>query len=79
MAISPSKPALPNPDDPSFGTQVKTMLEILTGRRGNKIAKLFPKLNTSVAAPTKAEFDVVCAQVETLQEKINELISRFDT
>jgi len=76
--MSNVKPGLSSPKDPSFGEQVKILLEILTGRRGNKITPVYEKLLTSAAAPTKAEFDPLCEQVVALQTKINELISRLD-
>lgn len=75
-----SKPSIGEPGEPTFLRNVKTMLEILTGRRNNRIARLFPKLLSSAgAAPTQAEYNALAAQVVALQDKVNELLARFDS
>ena len=79
MSVNPVKPALSEPDNPQFLRQLKTIIEILTGRRGNKLTALSLKLQSSAGAnPTQAEFNTLAAQVMTLQTRINELQQRLD-
>jgi hypothetical protein len=73
------KPHIPEHTDSSFGRCVKQVLDILTGRRENKLEPLYLNLRTAAGAnPTKAEYDALCADVVETREKLNALIARFD-
>lgn len=72
------KPAL---DDmsPDFGRHVRAWLEIVCGRRGNKLNTLFLKLRASAGAnPTQAEFNALAADVVESRKRLNELLARLD-
>jgi hypothetical protein len=64
-------------DREAWGAVVE-VIEILTGRRDNKITKLREVKLAAAAAPTKAEYDALALEVVTLQMKVNELIDRLD-
>ncbi len=77
--IAPKKPGIPDPKDPTFLGNVKNIIEIMLGRRGNKITRLNVKLlSASASPPTQAEYNALALQVEILQDTVNQLIDRFD-
>ncbi|SEK64774.1 LamG-like jellyroll fold domain-containing protein [Nitrosovibrio tenuis] len=57
---------------------LKTMIEILTGRRANKIAVPGFQLLTFSAIPTKAECEALYAYTNTVRHALEQLISRMD-
>ncbi|SOD42350.1 hypothetical protein [Nitrosovibrio sp. Nv4] len=77
MAVSTAikKPGIP------VGTApwLKTLLEILTGRRGNKIT--VPKFEelTFSTIPTKAECEALYSYVNSVRSSLESLINRFDS
>lgn len=57
---------------------LKTMLEILTGRRGNRVeAPRFQTLTFS-ATPTKAECEALYGYTNTVRDSLEQLINRMD-
>lgn len=73
------KPPIPErQNDPNAWANIRMTLDILMGRRGNKIQPITVKKLTSVAAPTKAEYDALASQVVYLQQQFNALVARFD-
>lgn len=69
------KPGIPTGTD----DWLKTMLEIMNGRRGNAIDP--PKFQTLTfsATPTKAECEALYAYVNDVRRSVSSLIARFDT
>jgi hypothetical protein len=68
------KPGVP-PGTPEW---LKTMIEILTGRRGNKIEVPGFQTLTFSASPTKAECEALYAYTNTMRHALEQLISRMD-
>jgi hypothetical protein len=55
---------------------VRMVLQILLGRRGERIATLREvKLEAGLTTPTKAEHDALAQQVVLLQKKVNEVLA----
>jgi hypothetical protein len=69
------KPGIPA-DAPAW---LKTMLEILTGRRGNQIAIPAPRVLTFSAVPTKEECEALYALVNEVRDTQAKIITRFDS
>lgn len=69
------KPGIPS-DTPAW---LKTMIEILTGRRGNAVAIPAKQTLTFSASPTQAECEALYAYANTLQDALNQIITRFDS
>lgn len=57
---------------------LKTMLEILTGRRGNRITLPAFRTLTFSAPPTQAECEALYAYINSVRDSIEQLISRMD-
>lgn len=57
---------------------LKTMLEILTGRRGNRIALPAFRALTFSAPPTQAECEALYAYINSVRDSLEQLISRMD-
>ncbi|SDZ85747.1 hypothetical protein [Nitrosospira multiformis] len=57
---------------------LKTMLEILTGRRGNRIALPAFRALTFSAPPTRAECEALYAYINSVRDSLEQLISRMD-
>lgn len=57
---------------------LKTMIEILTGRRGNKIEAPRFQILTFSATPTRAECEALYAYTNTVRHALEQLISRMD-
>ena len=81
--INPPGPVFDGPQKPGIpaGTEawLKTMLEILTGRRGNSIeVPQVPDLTFS-ATPTQAECQALYDQVKATNEALKKLTERFDS
>lgn len=57
---------------------LKTMLEILTGRRGNEIQVPPFQALTFSATPTKAECETLYAYINSVRSAVEQLISRMD-
>jgi hypothetical protein len=69
------KPGVP----PTAPEWLKTMIEILIGRRGNRIA--IPKFQTLTfsATPTKAECEALYRYTNTVRDSLEQLITRMDS
>jgi hypothetical protein len=57
---------------------LKTMLEILTGRRGNRITLPAFRTLTFSAPPTQAECEALYAYINSVRDSLEQLISRMD-
>jgi hypothetical protein len=57
---------------------LKTMIEILTGRRGNRIEVPKFKTLTFSATPTQTECEALYAYLNTVRDALEQLISRMD-
>jgi hypothetical protein len=68
------KPGIP-PGTPEW---LKTFLEIISGRRGNRIAVPAQEILTFSASPTKAECEALYAYVNSVRASIADLINRLD-
>lgn len=68
------KPAIPDSTPP----WLKTTLEILTGRRRNKITIPPPRTLTFSASPTQAECEALYAYVNDVRNALQDIIQRFD-
>jgi hypothetical protein len=58
---------------------LKTTLEIVLGRRGNRITPPPAQTLTFSATPTKAECEALYAHVNNVHSALTDLINRFDT
>ncbi|SCY25586.1 hypothetical protein SAMN05216420_10410 [Nitrosospira sp. Nl5] len=58
---------------------LRNTLEILTGRRGNKITVPVAQALTFSATPTKAECEALYAYTNEVRAALNEMITRFDS
>lgn len=81
--INPPGPVFDGPQKPGIpaGTEewLKTMLEILTGRRGNSIdVPEIPDLTFS-ATPTQAECEALYASLKKTRDALNEFKKRLDS
>ncbi|MDB5814420.1 MAG: hypothetical protein JWN23_1537 [Rhodocyclales bacterium] len=73
------KPDLPDVGSPEFFVKLKMIIQIMTGRRKNKIAVVpIQSADAAGSAPTKAEFDALRADVIETRTKLTALIARFD-
>ena len=73
------KPDIPDPRHPEFAQNVRTTLEIVTGRRRNKLTVApIGAAAAAGASPTKAEFDALLADVKALRSALAALVSRLD-
>lgn len=64
---------------PGWVDAVRMTLQILTGRRGNRLGALREvKLEAELSTPTKAEYDAMGQQVVLLQKQMNALTARLD-
>lgn len=70
-----SKPPIPSSAPP----WLRTTLEILTGRRRNKIAVPAAQTLTFSASPTKAECEALYAYVGDVRSALAQLIERMDS
>lgn len=68
------KPGIPS-GTPAW---LKTMIEILIGRRGNRITRPEFRPLTFSATPTRAECEALYAYVNTVRDSLEQLISRMD-
>lgn len=66
------------PDDPRAWESLRTLLGILVGRRGNKLAAITPRKLTAASSPTKAEYDALAARVLQLEQSYEAIRSRLD-
>jgi hypothetical protein len=77
MAVSTAikKPGVPagTPD------WLKTIIEIVLGRRGNKITAPAAQTLTFSATPTKAECEALYAYVNTVRDSVDQLLNRLDS
>lgn len=69
------KPGIPN-DAPQW---LRTMLEILTGRRGNRIEVPKAKTLTFSATPTKEECEALYSHIQEVRNSLEQLINRQDS
>lgn len=60
---------------PDWVRNVRLVLQILLGRRGERILPLREVKLTAAAAPTQAEYDALGQQIVNLQKKVNELVA----
>jgi hypothetical protein len=73
-AIHIKKPGIPVGTPP----WLKIMLEILTGRRGNRITLPAFRTLTFSAPPTQAECEALYAYINSVRDSLEQLISRMD-
>lgn len=82
MSKKQSIPALVIPPEfrpmARFFEAVKENIDIITGRRSNKIAIVNVKKLVAAAAPTKAEYDALAVYVSEVATAVNALIARLD-
>lgn len=69
------KPGIPAGTD----AWLKTMLEIMLGRRSNTVPVPPRQSLTFSASPTKAECEALYAYVNKIQDALNQIITRFDS
>ncbi|SFN73180.1 hypothetical protein [Nitrosospira briensis] len=69
------KPGIP-PGTPEW---LKTMIEILTGRRGNRIAVPRFQALTFSATPTRAECEALYRYTNAVRDSLEQLITRMDS
>lgn len=69
------KPGIPSDTDP----WLKTTMEIMMGRRGNAIEVPAKKELTFSATPTKAECEELYNYTNSMRDKLEQLIRRFDS
>jgi hypothetical protein len=69
------KPGIPA-DAPAW---LKTMMEIVLGRRGNAVPIPARETLTFSASPTKAECEALYAYVNKIQGALDQIITRFDS
>lgn len=69
------KPGIPA-DAPAW---LRVMLEIMLGRRGNAVTVPVRQSLTFSAVPTQAECEALYAYANTLQDTLDQLITRFDS
>ena len=69
------KPGIPAATD----AWLKTMLEIMLGRRGNTVTVPVRQSLTFSASPTKAECEALYDYVNKIQDALNQIITRFDS
>jgi hypothetical protein len=62
----------------SFCRDVKSNLDVLTGRLNNRLDPVNVRQLTAVAAPTKAEYDKLAAYVSEVATLLNQVIARMD-
>lgn len=75
-----AQPAIKKPGIPAdTAGWLRTMLEIFTGRRNNKITPATIRELTFSATPTQAECEALYAYVNETRRAVNELIRRFDS
>lgn len=73
-------PAIKKPGIPaSAPAWLRTMLEIFTGRRNNKITPARMQELTFSATPTRAECEALYAYVREVHRAQNDMIRRFDS
>jgi len=68
------KPGIPAGTPP----WLKIMLEILTGRRGNRVTLPAFRTLTFSAPPTQAECEALYAYINSVRDSLEQLISRMD-
>ena len=61
-----------------FFEAMKENIEVITGRRNNKIAQINVRQLVAAAAPTKAEYDTLAAYVSIVANTVNALLQRLD-
>lgn len=72
------KPALPEPTQPGFPAAVRMWLQIICGRRTNRIEPPpYPSLTFS-SSPTKAECEALLAYTNRVNAAVHALIDRLD-
>lgn len=69
------KPGIPS-DTPAW---LRTMLEIMLGRRGNVVTVPVRQSLTFSASPTQAECEALYDYANALQDALNQIITRFDS
>lgn len=73
------KPALADANTRGFLESVKLTLQIITGRRNNKITIAdITSTDAATDPPTQAEFDALRADVLVTRQALLALIARFD-
>jgi hypothetical protein len=75
QATTGKKPGIPS-DTPAW---LRTMLEIITGRRGNRITVPVLQTLTFSASPTQAECEALYAYVNATRAALEEVITRLDS
>lgn len=73
------KPDLPEPGSAEFLAKLKVIVQIMTGRRKNKIiVGAVQSADAAAATPTQAEFNLLRADLLETRSKLAALIARFD-
>lgn len=73
------KPDLPDPTSPEFLAKLKVIIQIVTGRRKNKIlVGAITSTDAAASTPTQAEFNALRADLVETRRKLLDLIARFD-
>jgi hypothetical protein len=72
------KPALPEPTIPGFAESVRTWLQIICGRRNNRVTVPEPLTLTVSNPPTQAEVRALLAHVNRVTVSLHALVNRLD-
>lgn len=73
------KPDLPDVGSTEFLVKLKVIIQIITGRRKNKISvSAIKSADAAAATPTQAEFNALRADLLETRGKLIDLIARFD-
>jgi len=72
------KPALPEPTIPGFAESVRTWLQTICGRRGNRIQVPAPLTLTFSNPPTQGECQALLVYTNRLNATLKALIDRLD-
>lgn len=72
------KPALPEPAVPGFADSVRTWLQIICGRRNNRVTVPEPLALTISNPPTQAEIQALLAHVNRVNVSLQALVNRLD-
>jgi hypothetical protein len=72
------KPALPDPSNRGFPEAIRTWLQIMCGRRENRIEPPAFRPLTFSASPTKAECEALLTYTNDVNRALRALIERLD-
>jgi hypothetical protein len=72
------KKGLPAPGSPGFDEAVKDNLEVITGRRNNRLMPATILSQPAAGAPTQAEYDALRRDVVAVNEVLTAVLARLD-